>query len=63
MKYFWTCGLEKTWLDKCLKSPVSDDHSKSNMVNEPKSFSNMKDSTFTLSIDHCEGNSVRKCLS
>ena len=26
----------KTWLDKCLKSPVSDDPSTSNMVNVPK---------------------------
>ena len=24
------------WLDKCLKSPVSEDPSKSNMVNGPK---------------------------
>ena len=24
------------WLDQCLKSPVSEDSSKSNMVNEPK---------------------------
>ena len=24
------------WLDQCLKSPVSEDPSKSNMVNEPK---------------------------
>ena len=26
----------KTWLDKCLKSPVSEDASRSNMVNVPK---------------------------
>ena len=25
----------KTWLDKCLKSPVSEDPSTSNMVNGP----------------------------
>ena len=26
----------KTWTDKCLKSPVSEDPSTSNMVNVPK---------------------------
>ena len=26
----------KTWSDKCLKSPVSEDPSTSNMVNVPK---------------------------
>ena len=26
----------KTWPDKCLKSPVSEDAWKSNMVNQPK---------------------------
>ena len=26
----------KTWLDKCLKSPVSEDPSPSNMKNVPK---------------------------
>ena len=25
----------KTWLDKCLKSPVSEDPSRNNMVNGP----------------------------
>ena len=29
-------GLEKTWLDKCLKSPVLEDPLTSNMVNGPK---------------------------
>ena len=31
--YFSTCRLWKTWLDKCLKSPVSEDTLTSNMVN------------------------------
>ena len=34
--YFGANGLGKTWLDKCVKSPVSDDRSTSNMVNGPK---------------------------
>ena len=29
--YFWTYRLRKTWLNKCLKSPVSEDPSTSNM--------------------------------
>ena len=34
--YFGTYRLRKTWLDKCLKSPVSQDPLTSNIVNEPK---------------------------
>ena len=44
--YFRTYGLRKTWLDKCLKSPVSEDPSTSNMVNKPKHCSKLIDSTF-----------------
>ena len=29
--YFWTYGIGKTWLDKCLKNPVSEDNSTTNM--------------------------------
>ena len=29
-------GLRKTWLDKCLKSPVLEDLWTDNMVNGPK---------------------------
>ena len=34
--YFLNYGVGKTWLDQCLKSPVSEDPSKRNMVNAPK---------------------------
>ena len=34
--YFRTYELQKTWLDKCLKSLVSEDPLTSNMVNGPK---------------------------
>ena len=61
--YFQNYGLQKTWLDQCLKSPVSEDLSKSNMVNVPKHCSNLKDSTFTIFIDHCQGNCLPKSLS
>ena len=55
----------KTWLDKCLTSPVSDDPLTSNMVNEPKHFSKLKrqDRTFTIFIDPSKSNSDPKNLS
>ena len=34
--HFRNYGLQKTGLDKCLKSPVSEDPSISNIVNWPK---------------------------
>ena len=43
--FFRNYGLPKTWLDQCLKSPVSEDPSKSNMVNAPKHCSNLKDTS------------------
>ena len=54
--YFLNYGLRKTWLDQWLNSPVSEDPSKSNMVNPPKHCSNLKDSSFTKFIDPCEDN-------
>ena len=56
--YFWTYGLRKNWLHKCLKRLLSEEFSTSNMVNEPKCCWNLNDSTFTKFIDHCEGNLV-----
>ena len=41
--FFRNYGLPKTWLDQCLKGPVSEDPTKSNMVNAPKHCSNFKD--------------------
>ena len=43
--YFRNYGLPKTWLDQSLKSPVSDDPTKSNMVNAPKHCSNLKNTS------------------
>ena len=34
--YFGNYKLRKTWLDICLKSPVSEDPLRNNMVNGPK---------------------------
>ena len=33
---FASYGLPNPWLDKCVKSPASEDRSKCKMVNEPK---------------------------
>ena len=42
---FQNYGVHKTWLDECLKSLVSDDPTKSNMVNAPKHCANLKDTS------------------
>ena len=60
--YFRNYGLPKTSLDQCLKCPVSEDPLKSNMVNALKLCSNLKDTCFTIFIDHCEGNCLTKSL-
>ena len=60
--YFRKYGLPKTWLDQCLKSPVSEDPSKSNMVNALKICSNLKDTSFAIFINHWKNNSLRKTL-
>ena len=60
--YFLNYGLQKTWLDQCLKSPVSEDPSKSNRVNSPKHCSNLKDTSFTIFIDNWEDNCLTKSL-
>ena len=39
--YFWTYWLCKTWCDKCLKKPVLENLSTSNMVNRPQHFWNI----------------------
>ena len=61
--HFWTCGYQKTWLDKCLKILVSDDTLTRNMVIGPKVCWNLNDSTFTIFIDYCKCNPVWKSLS
>ena len=49
---FWTFSV-----------PIWDNPSTSNMVNGLKLGWNLNYSTFTIYIDHCEGNSVAKSLS
>ena len=52
--YFRNEGLQKRWLDECLKNAVSEDPSTRNMVNAPKNCFNLDDGTFTIFIDHCD---------
>ena len=54
--HFPNYGPRKSWLDKCLKSPVSEVPCKSNMVNQPKHYLNLNQSIFSIFIEQCEGN-------
>ena len=54
--YFRKYGQRKTWLGKCLKSPVLEEPLRSNVVNGPKHCLNLNGTTFTIFIDHCEDN-------
>ena len=60
--YFGNYGLPKKWLDQCLKSPVSEYPSKTNMLHAPKHCLHLKDSPFTTFIDHWEVNCPTKSL-
>ena len=54
--YFRNYGLGKTWLDKSLKSPFSEDPLTGNVVNGPKYSFSLDESTFNIFIDYCEVN-------
>ena len=56
----WT---PKNVVKKCLKSPVSEDPSTSNMVRVTRQCWNLKHTNATMFFDHCEGNWVGKGLS
>ena len=49
--YFRNYRLQKTWLGKCLKVLVSEDLSKSNMLNGIKHCPNLHSNTFNISVD------------
>ena len=52
----------KTWSDKCLKSLVSEDLSRSNMVNVPEHCWNLHNSIFIKFIDNCQDKWAGKSL-
>ena len=54
--YLRIYGLGNTWLVKYLKSPLSEDHLRGNLLSGSKHCFNMNGSTFTKFIDHYEGN-------
>ena len=58
--YWQNYGLRKVWLDRCLKSLVSDDLTTSHTVNGAKDCLNLYDSNLIIFIDQCEGNRIEK---
>ena len=52
---FWKYGLRKIWLDKCLKSRVSEDAERDNTATGSKHSSNLNDCIFTIFINPSEG--------
>ena len=60
--HFRNYGLPKTWLDQCVKAPVSENLLKSHKLNAPKHCSNLEDSPFIIFLDHWEGNCPTKRL-
>ena len=61
--YLQNCGFQKTLLDKCWKSPDSEDQLTGNVVNGSKHYLNLNESTFTIFIDQWGGNWVGKSHS
>ena len=49
--YFQNDGIRKTWVDKCLKGPISEDPLTYNMINRSKNCCNLNDSSLIRFID------------
>ena len=60
--YLRKSRFRKIWLDKWLKSRISEDPYTENAANVSKHFWNLNDSTFTIFINHWEGSCIRKSL-
>ena len=54
--YLRNYGFRKTWLGKCLKTPISQDHLTGNVVNGSRHCFIRNDRPITIIIDQCEGN-------
>ena len=61
--YFSNYGLRKTCLDKCLKTPISENPSTNDMVSGPKHSLNQNGSTFARFGDPCKDNLIGKSVS
>ena len=60
---FWKLSTPKTWLRKCLKSPISENPLKSNMADLNNHCWNLHHSIFILFIEYWGVSWVRKTLS
>ena len=60
--YYGKSQLRKIWLDKCLKSGVSQDPYTNNMANGSKICCNLNGSTFEIFINDFEGSCIAKSL-
>ena len=58
--YFRNDRLRKTWLDKCLKSPVSEDPSTSDMVNDPNTVEICTTATLSYLLITVEATKLEK---
>ena len=59
---FFSLRTPNTWLNKCLKRPVPEVPSPSNMVNRRKHCGHLNHSTFTIFIHTCTDNYCWKSL-
>ena len=53
--FFQDYGLQKTWLERCLKNPTSEDPFTRHIVDPPKHCCYLDNSTITIFSDHLEG--------
>ena len=60
---FWNYGLRKAWLNKCLRSHVSEHSSTWNMLKGQKHCCNLQDSIFIFFSHQPAGSCIAKCLS
>ena len=60
--YFRNYGLQKTWLDECLKRPVSEHFLTVHMLKAPKDCGKVHNSIFVIFSHHYEGSRVQKSL-
>ena len=50
--YFRGCGLQKTYLDKCLKMPVTENPLRANMLQDPKTLLKCASQLFCHIFNH-----------
>ena len=61
--YFRNYRRRKMWLEYCLKTPVSENHSTVNTLKGPKHYLNLIDSTFIIFFFILIETELQKCLS